>query len=111
MNNMRNFLLILGITAIGSVAACANPGKPLAAVDNTLAASTEAEQQSDNAPRIALADAKKDFDDGTAIIIDVRSAEAYKQEHIKGAINLAKGASDEQLNKIAKGKKIIAYCS
>lgn len=108
---MRNFLLILGITAIGVVATCANQGMPLAAVDRTLARGTEAEQQSDDAPRITLADAKKDFDDGTAIIIDVRSAEAYKQEHIKGALNIAKGASDEQLNKIPKGKKIIAYCS
>jgi len=62
-------------------------------------------------PRISLADAKKDFDDGAAIIIDARNEEAYKQEHIKGALNLAKGVNDEQLNKIPKGTKIIVYCS
>lgn len=105
---MRKFLLTLGIAVLAFVAACVAAAPPERS-ENTTAASEQ--EQQDNAPRISLADAKKDFDDQSAVIVDVRSAEAYKQEHIKGALNLAKGASDEQLNKIPKGKKIIAYCS
>lgn len=110
LRSMRNFLLTLGIAALAFVAACADTARPPVRVENTTAANA-GEQQQDDAPRITLADAKKDFDEGSAVIIDVRSEEAYKQEHVKGAINLAKGILDEQLNKIPKGKKIIAYCS
>jgi predicted sulfurtransferase len=105
---MRYFLFVLGIAALAFVVACANPANPSAVVEN---AAPAAEQQHDDAPRISLADAKKDFDEGTAIIFDVRNEETYKQEHIKGALNLTKGVNDELLNKVPKGKKIIAYCS
>jgi predicted sulfurtransferase len=108
---MRNLILVIGIAAFAFVAACANPAKPPVRVENEAPPANAIEQQHDDAPRISLADAKKDFDDGAAVIIDVRNEEAYNQEHIRGAINLAKGINDEQLNKIPKGKKIIAYCS
>lgn len=65
----------------------------------------------DDAPRIALADAKKDFDAGNAVFIDTRVEATYKQEHVKGAINIPVEAVDAKFNEIPKGKKIIAYCS
>lgn len=63
------------------------------------------------APRITLADAKKDFDAGTALFIDTRGAESYNQEHIAGAINITADDLKANLNKIPKDKKVIAYCS
>ncbi len=65
----------------------------------------------DNAARISLADAKKAFDDGTAIFIDTRSDATYKQEHITGSINIPTGTLDANLSKLNKSKKLIAYCS
>lgn len=65
----------------------------------------------DNAERISLADAKKEFDAGNAVFIDVRGAEVYKIEHIKGALNILSSDIAANINKIPKGKKIIAYCS
>jgi 3-mercaptopyruvate sulfurtransferase SseA len=65
---------------------------------------------SDEVPRIALEDAKKAFDDRTAIFVDARGAEIYNAEHIKGAINIPLG-SDENFDKLPKGKRIIVYCS
>ncbi|MFM9905227.1 MAG: rhodanese-like domain-containing protein [Pyrinomonadaceae bacterium] len=62
-------------------------------------------------PRITIEDAKKAFDDGSAVIVDARAPEIYKQEHIKGAINIPIGSSDEKFDVIPKGKKIIVYCS
>lgn len=65
----------------------------------------------DDAPRISLADAKKDFDAGTAIFVDTRAETAFKGEHIKGAINVPAEAAETRYKEIPTGKKIIAYCS
>jgi hypothetical protein len=64
-----------------------------------------------DAPRISLADAKKDFDAGTAVFIDTHAPEQYAEQHIPGSINVPANNMDPHLNKIPKGKKIIAYCS
>jgi 3-mercaptopyruvate sulfurtransferase SseA len=66
---------------------------------------------SDEAPRITLEDAKKDFDAGNAIFVDSRSDGDYKNEHIKGAINIPIGAAEARWKEIPTDKKIIAYCS
>ncbi len=62
-------------------------------------------------PRITIEDAKKDFDSNSALFVDARSPDVYKQEHIKGAINVSYGAPDSEVEKIPKGKKIIVYCT
>ncbi len=67
--------------------------------------------QTDEAPRIALADAKKDFDAGTAIFVDTRGAASYDNEHIKGSINVSADMLEAKLKELPKDKKIIAYCS
>jgi hypothetical protein len=62
-------------------------------------------------PRIALADAKKDFDAGTAVFIDTHAADQFAKQHIPGALNIAVSDLAAKEDKIPKGKKIIAYCS
>jgi len=104
---MRKFFLLSAITAIAFVMACANPAPPV----RVELANATAVEQTDDAPRIALADAKKDFDAGTALFIDTRSVEAYRDEHIKGAVSLPAATLEEHLKEIPKDRKIIAYCS
>ena len=100
-----------------SGATAKNDSKTSAAVNaNTVAAAnttshSEAEHAEDNAPRISLADAKKDFDSGKAIFIDTRAANAYDVEHIKGSINIPIGDFETRFTEVPKDKKIIAYCS
>ena len=65
----------------------------------------------DDAPRITLVDAKADFDKGDVIFVDTRADVGYKQEHIKGAINIPLGTLDSKIGELSKSKKIIAYCS
>lgn len=65
----------------------------------------------EEAPRISLADAKKDFDAGTAIFVDSRPAESYKDLHIKGAINIPFADAETRWKEIPTDKKIIVYCS
>lgn len=104
---MRKIFLLFAITAIAFVMACANPAPPI----KVELANAPAGNQTDDAPRITLADAKKDFDASAALFIDTRSVEAYKDEHIKGAISLPAATLEEHLKEIPKDKKIIAYCS
>ena len=63
------------------------------------------------ADRISLADAKKEFDAGAAVFVDVRSPEAFNQERVAGALNIPVSDIDANINKLPKGKKIIVYCS
>lgn len=62
-------------------------------------------------PRITLADAKKAFDDGTGYFIDARPAEAYNDEHIKGAVNITYDKLDAHIKDLKTKEKIIVYCS
>lgn len=68
-------------------------------------------ENADKVPRITLEDAKKDYDNGTAIIIDSRPEAAYNQEHIARALNIPIGSPETRFSEIPKGKKIIVYCS
>jgi 3-mercaptopyruvate sulfurtransferase SseA len=72
---------------------------------------TDEHGHADDAPRITLADAKKDFDAGTAVFVDTRADAAYKNERIKGAINLTMGDVEARYKELPTNKKIIAYCS
>lgn len=112
-----NLFHVLAFAGALFVASCADTTKPIAVDSSTpIPASPGAtqDQRADDgrdAPRISLADAKKEFDAGTAVIIDVRDVNAYKQEHIKGALNITQSDLATSMDKIPKGKKIIAYCS
>ena len=64
----------------------------------------------DDVPRITLSDAKKAFDESSAVFVDARAFETYKGGHVKGAVNIPFG-STENFDSIPKGKKIILYCS
>ena len=72
---------------------------------------TDEHGHTDDAPRINLAEAKKEFDAGNVVFVDTRAAVAYEQEHIKGAINIPAEAAELRYKEIPTGKKIIAYCS
>lgn len=87
------------------------PGKTEANAPANAPQKVDEHGHADDAPRIALADAKKDFDAGNAVFIDTRAEATYKQEHIKGAINISMEAVEAKYKTIPTGKKIIAYCS
>jgi len=62
-------------------------------------------------PRMTVEEAKAEFDAGTAVIIDARSAATYADEHIKKALNIPIGSPVSEFDKLPKGKKIIVYCA
>lgn len=112
---MRFIFSMIAVLAIGLsvLTACQNAAPPLKAnTAKTNSASKTAEPgHTDDAPRIRLEEAKKDFDAGTAIFVDTRAEVAYRQEHIKGSINIPAEAMEMRYKEIPTDKKIIAYCS
>lgn len=110
---MRKILLLIAVAALGFVLACADGGEKTNVAMNAppKAADTHEAEHADDAPRITLAEAKKVYDDGSAVFVDTRPAESFKQEHVKGAINITAADIDAKADTLPKGKKIIAYCS
>ena len=110
---MRNIFAILSLVTVLYVVSCASSAEKPAQAENVPASQPNAVQPTpvDDAPRITIADAKKDYDAGTVVIVDVRPESAYKEEHIKGSLNITIDTLAANLNKLPKGKKIIAYCS
>jgi hypothetical protein len=107
---MRYLLMIMALSAGLVFSACQTAQtqtvkntKPTPPANNV--------QPDDGAPRISLADAKADFDAGSAVFIDTRPEDTYKQEHVKGAINITLMDDAAKYSSIPKGKKIIVYCS
>ena len=101
IKNLMKFALL--IAAFVTAVACQQAG-PKAAEYKKYANDGEV-------PRMSLADAKKAFDDKSAVIIDARPEASYNEEHIAGAINIPFGQQDTMMDKIPKGKKLIIYCS
>lgn len=117
---MRFILSIMLISVLGILIACQSSAAPTSIkpiASNTPQTTKPPAQDSHDhnadqeAPRISLADAKKAFDDGDALFVDTRYADAFQMEHIKGAINIPVNEFDKRYSEITKGKKIIAYCS
>ena len=107
-------ILLLALCIFG--VACNDAAKPPVVVKSSptppaAAKDSHGHAEGQDAPRISLADAKKDFDAGTAVFIDTHAPEQYAQQHIPGSINVPANNMEPYLNKIPKGKKIIAYCS
>jgi hypothetical protein len=110
------FIFLCAIAGMLFVAACTDAAKPPTIAGNAVNPAAQAtpppsHDEGHDAPRISLADAKKDYDAATAIIVDVRDATAYKQEHIKGALHIPIGDVAANEDKLPKNKKIIVYCS
>jgi Rhodanese-like domain len=101
--------LIMGCTDAAPPVAVKNPppspAKPAPGTDS------HGHADGADAPRITLAEAKKDFDAKTAVFLDTHAPEQYAQRHIPGSINVPANNIEPYLNKIPKGKKLIAYCS
>jgi rhodanese-related sulfurtransferase len=62
--------------------------------------------------RITVAELKKLHDAGAVLVLDVRSAEAYREGHIPGAISMPLAAIADRAGELKGAKKrIVAYCT
>lgn len=69
------------------------------------------EEQDAAVSRLSLDEAKAAFDAGSAIFLDVRSAEAYQTEHVTGAINIPLAEIESRISELDPNQWIITYCT
>jgi hypothetical protein len=62
-------------------------------------------------PRASLEDAKKAYDAGTAIFIDVRDASSYAADHITGALSIPAAELKDRMKDLDPNAWIIPYCT
>lgn len=77
-----------------------------AAIAGILPASAQEE-----ARRIPVDEARKALTEGTAVLVDVRGAEAYQAGHAKGALSIPLDELAARAGELPKDKLIITYCT
>jgi 3-mercaptopyruvate sulfurtransferase SseA len=65
----------------------------------------------DGVRRITTAELRDALEKGTAIVVDVRSAESYRQAHIKGALSIPESEIASRKDELPRDKTIVLYCS
>jgi 3-mercaptopyruvate sulfurtransferase SseA len=65
----------------------------------------------DGVKRVTTTELREALDKGTAIVVDVRSATVYQQNHIKGSINIPLEQTEARLSELPRDKMIVTYCS
>jgi len=61
--------------------------------------------------RVSLADAKAALESGSAVLLDVRSAEAFTAQRIAGAVNIPTAEIQTRLSELDPNAWIIPYCT
>jgi hypothetical protein len=61
--------------------------------------------------RVSLADAKRAFDSGSAVFVDVRDSTSYNNAHIPGAFLIPINELTTQLNELDPTSWVITYCT
>ncbi len=109
--NSKNFALLLlgaGFLLIALAVFLVMSQSPSA---STTPAALSDEEADALVPRVSLNEAKTALDSGSAIFLDVRSAEAYQSEHIAGAINIPLAELVSRSAELNPNQWIITYCT
>ena len=118
---MKKLLLVVPILLLATLACNATlpqaaPTQPAIStleLPQPLQGQDDLPQTEADVPRVTVEDAKAALDSGEAIIVDVRSAEAYTEGHIAGAISIPLGEFENNIANVPleKDQWIITYCT
>lgn len=79
-----------------------NSNTPVAAPRNT---------PPDDVRRVTIAELRDMMEQGKAVAVDVRGNDSYKQEHIKGALDIPENQLSARTGELPKDKLLVFYCS
>ena len=101
------------VMAVLALAACNSndPKGNTAAVPAAPADKSAHIAPADGVKRVTTVELRDGLDKGTAVVIDVRPAQAYTAAHIKGSTNIPLDQVPMRLNELPRDKMIVAYCS
>ncbi|VAW35891.1 hypothetical protein MNBD_CHLOROFLEXI01-5342, partial [hydrothermal vent metagenome] len=88
---------------------------PMTNISNTVASIPDNHDESGlpypEVARISLEQTKANFEQGTAVIVDVRTGEEYAKSHIMGAVSMPLNELETRFGELSKEDEIITYCS
>ncbi len=119
---MRLFVLLsavailsaLALTACNSSDGSGSGARTTGATTTTTSSSpgpATAASPDDGVERITTSELRDALEKGTAVVVDVRSAESFKAGHIRGAINIPEPEITRRKDELPRDKKIVLYCS
>ena len=111
---MRRFLLLSAalVMAIAVLTACNSKDKRSGASNGSNQASASVPNVGiDGVRRITTVELRDALAQGTAIVVDTRPVESYKQNHIKGSISMPLDQVPNHMNELPRDKMIVTYCS
>ena len=120
LSRKANFFLSIAVLALAALACNALLPLPTEESAPTPVVEPGLTQQQGNipqteaeVPRVTVEEAKAALDSGAAIIVDVRSREAYDVSHIEGALFIPLGEFETDIASIDLPKEqwIITYCT
>ena len=97
--------MITGCSSINSNQPVGVAGKSNSSVPNVSATPP------DNVRRMTITELRDALEQGKAVVVDVRGDPSYKQEHIKGALDIPEGQLVARSSELPKDKLIVFYCS
>ena len=112
MNQMRtrHKILILVLAAIGFFGCSSrNQAPPQNSTTSTVAGHDH--QAEAAVPRVSILEAQASVGRGEAVLVDVRTAEAFSTGHIRASISLPEAEIPMRAQLLPKDKKIITYCA
>jgi 3-mercaptopyruvate sulfurtransferase SseA len=113
---MKKTLLVILILLLLATSACSAASPPTIQPIATLPqiqGQTDLPLTEADVPRVGIEEAKLAFDNGEAVIVDVRSAEAYAAGHAAGAISIPLDQFENNIDNVSldKDQWIITYCT
>ena len=108
------WIAVFLLAACGAQPTQGQPAAPAQTVDpGSFITSGDLPQTEREVPRVSVEEAKAAFEQGQAVLIDVRNPPAFESQHIAGAINIPLGEieRDPAGLDLAKDQWIITYCT
>ncbi len=95
----------------GALSQTAGNANRNASVAEQATAPTPAATPKDGVRRITVADLQSALEKGEAIVVDVRSEDAYAAGHIKGARVIPEDQITRRADELPRDKLIVTYCA
>jgi len=116
---MKKTLLLISILLLLATSACNASSPQKESTTKAISTLPQTQGRTDlplteaEVPRVTVEDAKVAFDNSEAVLVDVRSAEAYAAGHAVGAINIPLAEFENNIDNVPLNKDqwIIPYCT
>ena len=102
--------VLLAVAAVPAFAAPQDP-KPVPSLTPPAAAPAAPPATQETARRISAAEARQALAAGKAVLVDVRSKEAFDARHAQGALSVPLSDLGSRAGELPKNKLVITYCT